>query len=94
MKNDKNPEQNIMKIYGQEIMMTQDVAQALFALQEDDGATVKEMLAFADTVALSLSMCDMYSPSEEGKKNALQIVADMKQLLYGLVNDDAHEKYR
>ena len=94
MKEKEEQKDGIMTIYGEDIMITPDVAQALVALQEDDGAAVKDMLAFVDTVALSLSMCDIYSPSTEGKKNALQIVADMKQLLSGLINDDDHEKYR
>ena len=94
MKNDEETKNGMMTAYGQEIMMNEDVASALKVLQEDDGAAVKNMLAFVDTVALSLSMSDMYSPSQEGKKNALQMVADMKQLLYGLINDDMHERYR
>ena len=94
MKNDEETKNGMMTAYGQEFMMNEDVASALKVLQEDDGAAVKNMLAFVDTVALSLSMSDMYSPSQEGKKNALQMVADMKQLLYGLINDDKHERYR
>ena len=94
MKNDEETKNGMMTAYGQEFMMNEDVASALKVLQEDDGAAVKNMLAFMDTVALALSMSDMYSPSQEGKKNALQMVADMKQLLYGLINDDMHERYR
>lgn len=83
-----------MTVGGFDIVLTENAACALHCLQEDGGATVKAMVAFADAVALSLAMNDTYTPTDEGRKAAVQMAADMKQLLYNLINDDTYERFR
>lgn len=84
----------IVKMGDSEIELNADQVEVLAALSQDDWATVKNMVAFADAVIMSLSIGDTYSPSDEGRHRALQMAADMKNLLYKLTNDNTYERFQ
>ncbi len=83
-----------VKVGTAEVSLTQDAADALQVLQSDGGEVIKTMVNFADAVAMSLAVGGSYMPSEAGKARALQVIADMKQLLYPLINDKTYEQYQ
>lgn len=94
MKEEAEPQTVIVKMGDSEIELNADQVEVLAALSQDDWATVKNMVAFADAVIMSLSIGDTYSPSDEGRHRALQMAADMKLFLYQLINDKTYEQFQ
>ena len=79
---------------GHEVTVTENIADVLEALAEDDWATVKDMVAFADVVSSSISMNGIYSPSDEGVKKAQMIAKDIKFFLSKMIGDSRYEQFQ
>jgi len=87
---------NEMKLtaYGHEVVITEEMADVLEALAEDDWATVRDMVAFADVVSSSISMNGTYSPSDEGLKHAMMISKDIKFFMSKMIGDQRYEQFQ
>lgn len=90
----KEPQTVIVKMGDSEIELNATQVEVLATLAQDDWATVKNMVAFADTVIMSLSIGGEYRPSDEGRHRVLQMAADMKFFLYQLINDKTYEQFQ
>lgn len=83
-----------VKVGKYEVVLTEDVADALALLQRDDGDMAKEFVIFVDTVATELATMGEYKPSEAGKQRVFETVAAIKENLYHLVNEKTYERYQ
>ena len=83
-----------VKVGRYEVLLTEDVADSLALLQQNDGDMAKDFVTFVDTVATELATMGEYKPSEEGKQRVFATVAAMKENLYHLVNENTYERYQ
>lgn len=90
----ENEDSMTVQMGGYSLRLNEQIVGQLAALAEDDWAALREMLALLDSVATQLSIRDCYAPSDEGKANALRVVADMKQFLYPIIGDQTYEQFR